>query len=721
MDIQPQKQLELNNIPDNILLQFQMMITPPKIFNFFEQSMAINEKSKTKDYHKLNKSDFISICNSVFSKELKDNIFINTIYGLIFERLKERKCLFKMNKPFSSRHYALADIISTEKIEIQNAQMLFSALMMTNFKTKVETMFHIIDTDSDGLISEEELKRLIIITNRLFYEESKEKFSKSSLIQQSMSNFRGNKALSKLLYGAADLKNLLDKSKFISFDEFYERLKRVDNYMYEIIPTFINLKHYLNNKKEEIVYYMNNNCKKDFVEISYDLINKNKIFNSLSQKNMMKQMFDKRKKLKQIKLDSLKDLNKRKEKQKEMKLQKSSNSNKTVLGNPYNQLLRLSLKKHNLSASNIKFNHLSPENILNEKEFNYNTPSIKTISSNPTNKEEEKYNYSNTNNMNKKIKTAEFQEKLLLYSDKESEKSNEKKYPNSFPLLRKTRRKTILNKIFGIPMEVSPFEITEKNTKEKNKIENDNKIVNISENAKQNLITTKINTASDNNLDTNFSTLAIPSPVLSSKNNNFLNFKKISIFNNKKNDKIKGKSPINNTYFRKGKRLIEPISPRYSLINKTTSRKLIPYILSIYSDLNKKKSECFEQADYTKFNSILFPPCIIRTKEKGTSENSFLYTKDGFMNKKKTARKKRFSGIDFSRTLLNTHDEMKNEVLEELEQQRNSDINGISAILRVKRSINEKMNKFDFFDINAKKVSFKNFFIVAPEKMKKYL
>ena len=82
--------------------------------------------------------------------------------------------------------------------------------MLTNFKTKIETMFNIIDTDNDGLINEEELKQLILKTNKLFYQESKEKFSKSSLIQQALSNFKANKALSKLLYGNAELKKILD-------------------------------------------------------------------------------------------------------------------------------------------------------------------------------------------------------------------------------------------------------------------------------------------------------------------------------------------------------------------------------------------------------------------------------------------------------------------------------------------------------------------------------
>ena len=719
MENQTPKPIGLDDIPDKAFIRFQMSITPQKIYEFFEQSLAHNEKSKKKDSNKLNKADFISMCNSIFSKDLNNNIFINTIYELIFERLKEKKCVFKRNEPFSSRHYALADIISTEKIEIHVAQMLFSVLMMTNYKTKLETMFHVVDTDDDGLINEEEIRNLINITNRLFYEESKEKFSKSSLIQQALSNFKANKSLSKLLYGTANLQNLLEQNKFITFDEFYEALKKVDNYMYEIIPTFINLKNYLNNKKEEIELYMNNNCQKDFIDISYELIQKNSLSNIINNRNTLKQFFDKKKKRKFIKKDPLKEIKERKEKEKEMKLKRIIESKKKEFGRKYSQFLHLSLTKSDLNESNININRLSLKNNFDGKEFNYNTPTIKTNSSKQIIQEEEKYNNYKTNNNFKKINTAEFKEKLCLYSDKEEEKSSQKKYPNSFPLLKASRRKTILNKIFEIPMEVSPFNMTEKNIKDENKINNTTKIVNASENINQNIIKTKVNTTSEHNIDTNFTTLGITSPVLSDRKNSFLNFKKISIFNKKNSVQNQEKWRINKTYLNKDNRLIEPIGPAHSLLNTTSRRSILNYN-SFNSDNNKKsKIKEVELGDYTKFSSIFFPPCIIKTKEKSTNK-SFFYTKDGFMKKTKRIRKKKFKGIDFSKTLLKTYDEVKDEVYDELEQQRNSDINGISAILKLKKDIKEKMDKFHFVDFNRNRVTFKNFFIVHPEKLKKY-
>ena len=728
--------IDINSIPDKSFLYFQMSITPQKISDFFKQGIIYNEKSNnSKDISKLNKADFLLIFNSLFSKDINNIIYLNQICLLIFERLKEKKCIFKINPPFSTKNYSLTDITSTEKIEILIVQLFLSAIMITNFKTKLESMFNIIDTDNDKLINEEEIKKLVIITNKLFYEDSKEKFSKSSLIQQAMSNFKANKALSKLLYGKSDLKKLLEKEKYINFEQFYERLIKLDNYMYDIIPMFISLKKFLSNKKEEIEMYLDDQCKKDFVDISYELINKNNLINYISPRNYMKQFFDKKKKIKKKKIDPLKEIKEKKERQKELKMQRLIEMKKREFGKKFNPILRLTLTKSNLSSSDININPQTVKKILDEKEFNYNTPVInntKTNTNTNSNKHinlnnEEIYtnqkiseNYTKSNNNNyKKINTAEYIKKLKLYSkkEKESEKSSEKKLPNSFPLIKETRRKTILNKIFDIPTEVTPFDITEKTTNEKNTITNNNKILSFSSN--QNLVDKKEKPISDKILETNFSTLGLVTPILTSNENTYMNFKKIDINNKKQNKDIwqtTNKAPL-----RKGNKLIEPLSPRYSLIN-TTSRKYlpnIPFLNSTNSNMNKKQGEkSIESGDYYKFSSICFPPCIIKTKEKNNSDSFCLTKEDKRLKKLKRIKKIKYEGFDFSKTLLNTYDEIKNNITDELEQQRNYDLNGLTTILKIKKSILDKTNKFHFVDFRKNKVSFKNFYVFQSKKKK---
>ena len=717
--------IDINNIPDKSFILFQMSITPDKISSFFDQGIMQNEKSNSKDFTKLNKADFFLIFNSLFSKGLNNVVELNQIYFLIFQRLKERKCVFKINSPFSSKNYALADITSTEKIEIYIVQLFLSAIMITNYKNKLESMFNVTDTDNDKLINEDEIKKLVITTNKLFYEDSKEKFSKSSLIQQAIANFKANKALSKLLYGKSDLKKILEKEKYINFEQFYERLIMLDNYMYDIIPMFINIKKFLSNKQEEIEMYMDDKCKKDFVDISYELINKNNLISYVSPRNYMKQFFDKKKKVKKKKIDPLKEIKEKKERQKELRMQRMIEMKKREFGKIYNPILRLSLTKSNLSSPNI--NPQTVKKILDEKEFNYNTPVINNNNSNSNsnkqiNTEEEKYQNKNifiTNRNYKKLNTAEFNEKLKLYSkkEKEEEKSSEKKLPNSFPLLKETRRKSILNKIFDIPSEVTPFNITEKSSRDKNNnIPNNNKVLSFS--MSQKLIDKKGNQISENNLESNLTTLGLLTPVLSTKENSYLNFKKISI-NNKKQNREDIWQTANKVPIRKGNKLIEPLSPNYSLLN-TTSRKYfpnIPFMNSVGSGLNKKSKEIsVEFGDYHKFSEICFPPCIIKTKEKNNSHSFSLSKREKSFRR---IKKVKYKGFDFSKTLLNTYDEVKNNILDEIEQQRNYDLNGLNAILKIKKSILDKTSKFHFVDFNKNKISLKNLFVFNHHKKKK--
>ena len=719
--------IDINNIPDKSFILFQMSITPDKISSFFDQGIMQNEKSNSKDFTKLNKADFFLIFNSLFSKGLNNVGELNQIYFLIFQRLKERKCVFKINSPFSSKNYALADITSTEKIEIYIVQLFLSAIMITNYKNKLESMFNVTDTDNDKLINEDEIKKLVITTNKLFYEDSKEKFSKSSLIQQAIANFKANKALSKLLYGKSDLKKILEKEKYINFEQFYERLIMLDNYMYDIIPMFINIKKFLSNKQEEIEMYMDDKCKKDFVDISYELINKNNLISYVSPRNYMKQFFDKKKKVKKKKIDPLKEIKEKKERQKELRMQRMIEMKKREFGKIYNPILRLSLTKSNLSSPNININPQTVKKILDEKEFNYNTPVINNNNSNSNsnkqiNTEEEKYQNKNiftTNRNYKKLNTAEFNEKLKLYSkkEKEEEKSSEKKLPNSFPLLKETRRKSILNKIFDIPSEVTPFNITEKNSRDKNNnIPNNNKVLSFS--MSQKLIDKKGNQISENNLESNLTTLGLLTPVLSTKENSYLNFKKISI-NNKKQNREDIWQTANKVPIRKGNKLIEPLSPNYSLLN-TTSRKYfpnIPFMNSVGSGLNKKsKEKSVEFGDYHKFSEICFPPCIIKTKEKNNSHSFSLSKREKSFRR---IKKVKYKGFDFSKTLLNTYDEVKNNILDEIEQQRNYDLNGLNAILKIKKSILDKTSKFHFVDFNKNKISLKNLFVFNHHKKKK--
>ena len=150
-------------ITDDTLMEFQLMITKEKINQLFEESQKYGESIKSKEpIKKISKAIFLSFFKKIFSTKVS---FIN-LYNLIFEKFKERKCIFsKLNSDISKNKslYFLTKINTTGKIEIYIVQLFLTSLMKIKFKDKLEIMFNIVDSDFDGLINESEIKRLIYI------------------------------------------------------------------------------------------------------------------------------------------------------------------------------------------------------------------------------------------------------------------------------------------------------------------------------------------------------------------------------------------------------------------------------------------------------------------------------------------------------------------------------------------------------------------------------
>ena len=271
---------EKNIINDNIFQEFQAIINIDKVNEFYKECLLYNDNCKNKEkINKLNKTKFIEICEKVFSSDKKFNI----IYNLIFERFKEIKCSFiknyntnKNNKHFNKNNYfySLSEIYSTGKIDCYVVELFLCAITKTKFKIKIETMFYITDFDLDGLINEKEIKILIFTINQIFSEESSQFISNSSLILQSLSAIKAKKACNEILYGIGNLNEKLKTKKYINFDEFYEAISKINNYKYEIIPTFINIKKCLLSERKEIQFIMNQKNKNYFSKISNELINK---------------------------------------------------------------------------------------------------------------------------------------------------------------------------------------------------------------------------------------------------------------------------------------------------------------------------------------------------------------------------------------------------------------------------------------------------------------
>ncbi len=112
---------------------------------------------------------------------------------------------------------------------------------------------------------------------------------------------------------------------------------------------------------------------------------------------------------------------------------------------------------------------------------------------------------------------------------------------------------------------------------------------------------------------------------------------------------------------------------------------------SLSQNANENNQCSVETGNYYKFTSIIFPPCIIRNKnkiEKSLSSNENISITNRNNNKDIFKYKKN----DF---LLKTYGELKNDIIYELEQKKNSnDINGLDAMRKIAKKIEQIKQHF---------------------------
>ena len=285
----------LNN---NIFHDFLLIVNIDKIFSFYQECLKYNDKIKNEK--KISKTKFIKVCETVISSDKKYNI----IFNLIYEKFKEKKCVFKkiynrnsnqiqQYKNKNNFFYSLSEIYTTGKIDVYVVELFLCAIIKTKFKIKLEAMFYITDIDFDGLISEKEIKKLIFTIYQIFSDESSQFPSDSSLIKQSLSSMKAKKIYYEIMHGQGNLYEKLNKKKVINFEEFFDAISKIDNYKYEIIPTFIDIKKFLLTKKSELKFTMTPKNKNFFMKISNELVNKaNLNSNSSFNKIFLKNCFD---------------------------------------------------------------------------------------------------------------------------------------------------------------------------------------------------------------------------------------------------------------------------------------------------------------------------------------------------------------------------------------------------------------------------------------------
>ena len=234
-----------------------------------------------------NNSLYTNYINSTKIVDTFNDLTINSdpfddIYILFFKRFREIKCIIKNDKEvlylteFKNENY-----ISTYKVVCG-----LIVFLLAKFEAKLKLLFKVSDLDEDGLINATEIKRMIIVSNHLFVEETDTLQMNSSILLQSLTNIKVENILQELFEGEGDLNNILPNNGYcIDYKTFYKSVINIKNYKYKLIPSFISFKDCLFSKKKEKIIKVRQKIKNDFINISSSFIaeqcqNVNKSFNS---------------------------------------------------------------------------------------------------------------------------------------------------------------------------------------------------------------------------------------------------------------------------------------------------------------------------------------------------------------------------------------------------------------------------------------------------------
>ena len=300
------------NLNYDIFKSFRDMISIEKIRNFHSECINYQKENHIKENSiKITKHTFMKVFQKIFSL---DQNYID-LYELFYKRFKNNKCIFKTEK--NKENYILCDITSTEDIDIYNIEIALIVFHKCDFFKKIKIIFEITDYDDDGLISENEIKKIIFTINNLFPRDVNQLNSNSYLISQSLSNIFANNIYRSIMFFPGNLAPIIHKEKYVNFKTLMKAIIKIKNYKYNIIPLYVNIKNCLLEEKKEIEFDMNNNIINDFISISYELINQNILnYNEGDQKVKIKNVLDPKMIVKKKKKDPIIEYLKKQKKEK---------------------------------------------------------------------------------------------------------------------------------------------------------------------------------------------------------------------------------------------------------------------------------------------------------------------------------------------------------------------------------------------------------------------
>ena len=252
-----QEKIELS---DSIYEHFIDELTLVK-FNLFSTYCKEKEINNIKHDMKLRKYQFFQIMKNVFPGIPE----FYPLYEKIFNRFKLLKCKIIYNPLYDN--YFINSIYSNEEIDIYEISCALACFIKCFFVQKLKILFELSDTDEDGFINEKELKKMIYTINYLFNKEQTSLGIDSTITYLSLASIKAKKSFNLIMDHPGNLSFIIQKEKYISFDNFLKAVEKVYNYKYNLMPLFISLKASLNVIRNEKELEINKNNYNDYSKI----------------------------------------------------------------------------------------------------------------------------------------------------------------------------------------------------------------------------------------------------------------------------------------------------------------------------------------------------------------------------------------------------------------------------------------------------------------------
>ena len=467
-------------------------------------------------------------------------------------------------------------------------------------------------------------------------------------------------------------------------------------------------------KRKEIEFKMNNKCQKDFLKISYEILNRNR--NQNSARTLLKKCFDPKQIKKKKIIDPLKDIEAIKQKKNELKLKRI-----------------IQIKK---SSKSLSYNFIEKKNKINNENENKNKIISKSDNKINNNKNIITYSDRKKSNFNSLLK-------FVSIDEFNANKNKNMCYNLNNKINNDDNNNTSYNNIYSTRKENS---ISTQNTNDKNLEKEGIKQEKFSSILKKKIIKNPRKGILKSPSETTF--ISQQSFILNKSNSNTTVNKKVSFSDELELKNSQSQHNINNeiTQFNMSNKSLlnydkiksEQIKVNlknslinFSKINTDSYTILKSYFAKKTSEFNHSQNNSFlsrrstfrkseilnkknmEKGDYYKFSSMIFPPCIIKNKDNSDSLNPSFRKKGRFsLNlRKHYFNMSKPSKMNKSDCLFKSLEELKNEINGELKKEKNSYLLAVNEILKLDKYADEEKESFHLVDLSKNQVEPKNFVI----------